>query len=231
MMPCVFLIVYAALHLVICSFNYLRYGEFCIAKLGDAHLPFYRLFVQEHVISPSNGPASRQLAELVDTSILTSPVYAQYEITHGRLLSMFYAANVQFADLYRSKGSMGGTGLPCFAKRESNRSGDDPGGSFFRYVEHLVTVFDYGDQKPFKISNLRDLGRAFVRNVRSFMRATLQKVWLCQAEGDLVPSTPLFVAREGRRRTTGSWAAAHGEGVEGIFARPVDFSGRRVVRQ
>ena len=66
MLSCVFLIVYSALHLAFCSFNYLRYGEFCIAKLGDAHLPFYRLFVQEHVISPSNGPASRQLAELVD---------------------------------------------------------------------------------------------------------------------------------------------------------------------
>ena len=27
-------------------------AEFCIAKFGNAHLPFYRLFVQEHVISP-----------------------------------------------------------------------------------------------------------------------------------------------------------------------------------
>ena len=36
-----------------CSLNYLRYGEFCIAKFGNAHLTFYRLFVQEHVISPA----------------------------------------------------------------------------------------------------------------------------------------------------------------------------------
>ena len=64
-----------------CSFNYFRYGEFCFAKLGDAHLPFYRLFVQEHVISPDNGPASRQLADFVEAKILSSPMYLQHEIT------------------------------------------------------------------------------------------------------------------------------------------------------
>jgi hypothetical protein len=53
----VFLAIYVTVYLAMCSFNYLRYGEFCFAKLGDAHLPFYRLFVQEHVISPENGPA------------------------------------------------------------------------------------------------------------------------------------------------------------------------------
>ena len=36
-------------------------------------------------------------------------------------------------------------------------------GSLLRYLEHLITVFDYRDRKPFKISNLRDLARAFVR--------------------------------------------------------------------
>ena len=77
----VFLTIYAASYLAMCSFNYLRYGEFCFAKLGDAHLPFYRLFVQEHVISPDNGPASRQLADFVEAKILSSRVYLQHEIT------------------------------------------------------------------------------------------------------------------------------------------------------
>ena len=77
----VFLTIYAAVYLAMCSFNYFRYGEFCFAKLGDAHLPFYRLFVQERVISPENGPASRQLADFVEAKILSTPVYLQHEIT------------------------------------------------------------------------------------------------------------------------------------------------------
>ena len=42
----------------------------------------------------------------------------------------------------------------------------DPGGSLLRYLEHLETVFDYRDEKTFKISNLRDLSRSFVRRER-----------------------------------------------------------------
>ena len=53
------LTVYAVLHFAFCLFNQLRYGEFCVAALGEAHLPFYRLFVQEHMISPENGSASK----------------------------------------------------------------------------------------------------------------------------------------------------------------------------
>ena len=99
-----FLIVYSASYLALSSFNYLKYGEFCFAKLGDAHLPFYRLFVQEHVISPEDGPASRQLAQFVEAKILTNPVYVQYRNHQGYLLSLFDAADVQFPDLCGAKG-------------------------------------------------------------------------------------------------------------------------------
>ena len=193
-----FLIVYSALHLVFCSFNYLRYGEFCIAKLGDAHLPFYRLFVQEHVISPSNGPASRQLAELVDASILTSPLYAQYEITQD----VFFRCSTQrmFNSLIYTvqKDELAG-GFALLRKVGMESLWHDPGGSFLRYVEHLVTVFDYGDRKRFKISNLRELGRAFVREREKLYAHYTAKGLALPTEGDLVPSTPLFAAREGRR--------------------------------
>jgi hypothetical protein len=98
-----FLITYAAAVVAFCSLNYLRYGEFCVARFGNAHLPFYRLFVQEHVISPNHGPASSRLAGFVAEKVLTNPVYQQYEITQD-VFFRCSTKDVQFADLRVSKG-------------------------------------------------------------------------------------------------------------------------------
>jgi hypothetical protein len=198
MLSGVFLIVYSAFHLTFCSFNYLRYGEFCVAKLGDAHLPFYRLFVQEHVISPENGPASRELAQLVDEKILTSPTYAQYEITRD----VFFRCSTQrmFNSLifaFQKDGSNGDFSL--LRKTGWESIWHDPRGSLLRYLEHLVTVFDYRDRKPFKISNLRDIARAFVRERDKLYARYAAKGLALPTEGDLIPSTSLFAAHEGRR--------------------------------
>ena len=79
----------------------------------------------------------------------------------------------------------------------------DPRGSFLRYLEHLETVFDYRDKKTFKISNLRDLSRSFVRQREETYARYAARGLALPSEGDLLPSTPLFVANESRRH--GSW--------------------------
>lgn len=72
-------------------------------------------------------------------------------------------------------------------------------GSLLRYLEHLIDVFDYRDRKRFTISNLRDLSRAFVRERSERYLRYAEKGLPQPTEGDLVPSMPLFAAREGRR--------------------------------
>ena len=72
-----------------------------------------------------------------------------------------------------------------------------------RYLEHLETVFDYRDKKTFKISNLRDLSRSFVREREEIYARYAAKGLPVPNEGDLLPPTPLFVANETRRQ--GSW--------------------------
>jgi hypothetical protein len=72
-----------------------------------------------------------------------------------------------------------------------------------RYLEHLETVFDYRDKKSFKISNLRDLRRSFARQREEAYARYAAKGLPLPTEGDLLPSTPLFVADETRR--LGSW--------------------------
>jgi hypothetical protein len=162
MLCCSFLGAYGAAYLAFCSLNYLRYGEFCVARFGNAHLPFYRLFVQEHLISPNNGPASGRLANFVAERVLTSPVYQQYEITQD----VYFRCSTQrmFNSLIYALQKEGRTddftilrdaGLESLAR--------DLKGSILRYLEHLIIVFDYGNRKLPKISNLRELGRAFCR--------------------------------------------------------------------
>jgi hypothetical protein len=69
-----------------------------------------------------------------------------------------------------------------------------------RYLEHLLIVFDYHDRRPFNISNLRDLSRAFVRE-RDKHYARLAARGIDQpTEGDLLPARPLFAAREQRSK-------------------------------
>lgn len=193
-----FLITYAVALLAFCSLNYLRYGEFCVARFGNAHLPFYRLFVQEHVISPNDGPASSRLASFVAEKVLTNPIYQQYEITS----EVFFRCSTQrmFNSLiyaFQKDGLEDDFSMLRDAGIESIRR--DFKGSLLRYLEHLINVFDYRDRKRFTISNLRDLSRAFVRERAERYLRYAEKGLPQPTEGDLVPSMPLFAAREGRR--------------------------------
>jgi hypothetical protein len=193
-----FLTAYAALHLAYCSLNYIRYGEFCIARFGNAHLPFYRLFVQEHVISPDNGPASAKLAAFVSERILPTPIYQEYEITQ----EVFFRFSTQrmFNSIIYALQKDGRTSDFTLLRDAGLESiAQDPKGSLLRYLEHLMTVFDYGNPKLPKISNLRELGRAFVRERTTRYSRYADKSLPLPTEGDLIPSTSLFAPDEGRR--------------------------------
>lgn len=76
-------------------------------------------------------------------------------------------------------------------------------GSLLRYLEHLVAVFDYIDRKPPKISNLRDLARALVRERTEHYSRYTEKGLPLPTEGDLLPPMPLFAAHE--RRLDENW--------------------------
>jgi hypothetical protein len=193
----IFLTVYAVLHFAFCLFQQLRYGEFCIAALGEAHLPFYRLFVQEHMISPENGPASKELAQFVEAKVLTGPIYMQYEITR----EVFFRCSTQrmFNSLIYTLQKEGTKDFSLLRRAGMESIWHDPRGSLLRYLDHLLTVFDYHDRKRFKISNLRDIGRAFTRERERFYSHYTEKGLDLPTEGDLVPAMPLFLAHEGRR--------------------------------
>ena len=61
--------------------NGLRYDDYALARGGGAFFPFYRAFTSDHIVSPENGPASRELADVVRRRVLTEEPYRSYGIT------------------------------------------------------------------------------------------------------------------------------------------------------
>ena len=61
--------------------NGARFGDYALARGGNAVIPFYRAFITDRIVSPDNGPASRRLANAVQHHLLTRDPYKAYGVT------------------------------------------------------------------------------------------------------------------------------------------------------
>jgi hypothetical protein len=61
--------------------NGLRYDNYTVARGGNATVPFFRTFVTDKIVRPSNGPASEDLARVVERDLLPKEPYRSYGIT------------------------------------------------------------------------------------------------------------------------------------------------------
>ena len=58
-----------------------RYGDYTLARGGNALVPFYQVFLRDKIVSPANGSASRRLGTAVQQRLLTRDPYKSYGIT------------------------------------------------------------------------------------------------------------------------------------------------------
>ena len=65
--------------------NGARFGDYALARGGNAIIPFYRAFITDHVISADNGAASRKLARAMQRHLLTREPYRAYGVTLDEL--------------------------------------------------------------------------------------------------------------------------------------------------
>jgi hypothetical protein len=68
-------------------YNGVRYDDYTVARGANAVSPFYRAYALLHIVSPENGPASRELARAVERELLPREPYRSYGIT----LESFFA--------------------------------------------------------------------------------------------------------------------------------------------
>jgi hypothetical protein len=53
--------------------NWIRYDDATVARGGPVWVPFFRVFLDDRAIDPSNGPASRELGDAIERDVLTLP--------------------------------------------------------------------------------------------------------------------------------------------------------------
>ena len=61
--------------------NAVRGEDFTIARGGGAAVPLFRAFETDNIVRPENGPASRELADVVARELLPNEPYRSYGIT------------------------------------------------------------------------------------------------------------------------------------------------------
>ena len=61
--------------------NGVRFGDYALARGGNAVVPFYRAYITDKIVHPDNGPASRRLAETVRRHLVTRNPYKSYGVT------------------------------------------------------------------------------------------------------------------------------------------------------
>ena len=67
--------------------NGLRFGDYTLARGGNAVIPFYRAFITDRIVSPENGDASRRLGDAVEKHLLTREPYRSYGVTMDDVFS------------------------------------------------------------------------------------------------------------------------------------------------
>ncbi|HEX6664564.1 MAG TPA: glycosyltransferase family 39 protein, partial [Gaiellaceae bacterium] len=67
--------------------NGVRFGDYTLARGGNAVIPFYRAFISDRIVSPDNGPASRKLADAIQQHLLTRDPYKAYHVTLDQVFS------------------------------------------------------------------------------------------------------------------------------------------------
>jgi len=67
--------------------NGARFGDYTLARGGNAVIPFYRAFITDRIVKPDNGPASRKLARAIEQHLLTRDPYKSYGVTLDKVFS------------------------------------------------------------------------------------------------------------------------------------------------
>jgi hypothetical protein len=65
--------------------NGVRFGDYTLARGGNAVIPFYRAFISDKIVAPDNGPASRRLADAVRRHLVTRNPYKAYGVTVAKV--------------------------------------------------------------------------------------------------------------------------------------------------
>lgn len=171
------------------GFNYWRNGQFCIARLGGASVPFYRMFLQERLIRPENGPRSAELADLARRKVLGHETFQKYGIDERTFFQ--FTTSRMFDALFRASVEERGwdDDFQLFQDAAWECMSANPKEFWFCYIDGVYEMFKTRDSRLFRLS---DSGKRFkeFKAERDRRYALYRETGLqVPGEGDLLTAT------------------------------------------
>lgn len=171
------------------GYNGWRYGQFCIARLGGASVPFYRMFVEERLVRPENGPRSAELADLARRKVLSHENFQKYKIDEKTFFQ--FTTSRMFDALFRASVEERGwdDDFQLFQDAAWECMSANPKEFWFCYIDGVYTMFKTRDGRLFRLSESGKRYKEFKaereRRYSMYREAGLQ----VPGEGDLLTAT------------------------------------------
>lgn len=191
------------------GYNWARNGQFCIARLGGASVPFYRVFLQERLVRPENGPRSAELADLARRKVLTQKSFQAYGIDEQSFFE--FTTSRMFDALFRASVAERGwdNDFALFRDAAWECMEANPKEFWLSYVDGVYSMLSVRDKRLFRLSESRKRYKAF-KAERDRRYATYAAQGLpIPGEGDLLTSTGWWLSavppEEGARADGIAW--------------------------
>jgi hypothetical protein len=189
MLSLVFLLSYGAMHFSYSSYNYLRVGAFQVSTLGNAHMPFYRLYLQDRMIRPENGPKSLELARLVEDEILPLEVFRQYRVDRDMFFT--YASQRMYNQLVATVVRVYGWDHQWLILKEAAMEAvkRDPVEFLLTYFDHLRDVFYIRGDGRYDLSSNNSTRTDYYVFLKQRYELYEELGLAIPSEGDLLPQS------------------------------------------
>jgi hypothetical protein len=197
----------AGLTLAYMGYNMLRYDQFCVARLGGASIPFYRVFLEERLISPSNGPKSEELADIVRRKILSNPTLQEYGVDEETFFR--FSTSRMFDEVFRACAEERGWDHDFGLLRDSawEAARVNPKEFWYGYINGVSDMFQINSNQFLK-TNRFERDRKFDQERKRRYSLYASQHLSIPSEGDFFPTTGcwLLVQPKGTRNNQGSSA-------------------------
>jgi hypothetical protein len=171
------------------AYNDLRNGQFCIARLGGASIPFYRMFLQERLVRPDNGPSSAKLADLARRRVLPQETFQKYGIDE-RIFFQFTTSRM-FDALFRASVEERGwdNDFQLFKDAAWECMRANPKEFWFCYIDGVYGMFKTRNGRLFRLSESSKRYKEFKTELESRYAMYREAGLQVPGEGDLLTAT------------------------------------------
>lgn len=171
------------------GYNWWRNEQFCIARLGGASVPFYRVFLQERLVRPENGPRSTELGDLARRKVLSDQTFQNYGIDEQTFFE--FSTLRMFDALFRASVDERGwdNDFQLFKGAAWECMGANPREFWFSYIDGVYEMFKIREGRLFHLSESGERLKKFEKEREQRYAFYSRSGLPIPGEGDLLTAT------------------------------------------